>query len=383
MRRRALFISPIDMRERNGMMQREHQTLEILCELYHGDVDVLSLGAAPEKVREWLACAGLNASVLEGAYPFFAYLNTCVWYGGGVILCNKLHWTKRFRFYCCTPLPKRWIERYTKIVCYYPWAHRLLRLERAGAKVVVDLGDVMADRHERVGACRWISLASGDERAVIESPSQCIAISGFDVDELRRLYGIELPVAPFAPARYSELTALADGERPARVGFMGAPSYLNENILRLLADRNFLGCISKAGIDLVVAGGICESAPRLVLQGLRDAGVRIMGRIRSITEFYGNVAAVLNPVGPSTGVKIKSVETLMAGRSLITTRWGADASLRNAFGPQICCIDWPIDARSLGELAVRVVNSSMDANVAAAVAYAEGATQALRTVLSA
>jgi hypothetical protein len=379
---RALYVSPMGLNVNNGMLQRQRQTLSAMCGLYEGAVDVLSLAASPTSMRRWLGEIGLAATVLDGVYARLARLNTAAWYGGGVILCNRLRWVDRFRFPLHTPLPKSWIDRYSTILCYYPWAHCLLRLGRGGRKVVVDLGDVMAERHERIGIRRWISLDTRDERAILESGSRCVAISEDDALEFRRLYGVTMPVLPFSPADSERLMALADAERPARVGFIGAPNFQNEEILRLLATPAFLDGLAKGGVELIVAGSICESVEATTLAALRRGGARVLGCVGSLESFYRQVAAVLNPVGPSTGVKIKSVETLMTGRSLITTRWGADSSLRDAFGSQVNYVNWPIDAQELCTLTIDVVRAATTSRAGAAHAYAESSKRALHTLLT-
>jgi hypothetical protein len=366
----------------NGMMQRQHQMLEALCALHSGAVDILSLGAAPVAMRQWLLNAGLRARVLGGAYQLFARMNASAWYIGGVILCNKLRWTKRFRFPLLTPLPRAWIKRYNIVVCYYPWAHRLLALERAGRKTIIDMGDVMANRHERIGTRRWITMDARDEGAILESQSRCVAITEDDAAEFKRIYGVRLPVVSFAPPAHAELITLPPSIGPSRVGFMGAPSYLNEEILRVLAAPEFLNCIAKADIELVVAGGICDTADLRTIDALKGGGAHIVGRVNSTVDFYKEVAVVLNPIGPSTGVKVKSVETLIAGRLLITTRWGADSGLRHAFPEQIAFIEWPIDPRVLGNLTVSVVRGHHPIDKRAALDYAAHSKETLRRVLS-
>lgn len=378
---RALFVSPIDMHQHNGMSEGQVQLLQMLCGIYE-QVDLLSLGALPSAARRWISLQGLRVRTLDGPFAWISALNSIAWYGGGSILCNKLRWIDRFHFPIRTPLPRAWINRYDAIVCYYAWAHRLLRLERAGRKVIVDTGDVMADRHERIGARRWITLRANDERAVLESGSRCIAVSRDDAAEFKRLYGVQVPVLQFLPPSYPELMAISAREKPRRVGFMGAPSYVNEEILRLLAQPEFLDRLSKAGIELVVAGGICKTVNPAVLDALRQGGARVLGRVPSTLLFYEQISAVLNPVGPSTGVKIKSVEALMAGRTLVTTRWGADENLRMAFANQIVSIVWPIDAGDLAEIVVRILsaNASSSEN-AAAKNYAESSAKILRSLL--
>ena len=377
---RALYISPIDMRQSNGMSQLQKQLLGMLGSMYES-VDILSLGASPAGARRWLFDEDLTATVIEGIFAQLAWLNCMAWYGGGVILCNRLRWIDRFSFPLKTPLPISWFDRYAVIVCFYPWAHRLLKLERAGRKVIVCTGDVMADRHERIGTRRWITLTGRDERATLESESRSLAVSEDDAAEFKRLYGVQMPALRFLPPACSELVCLATGRRSARVGFLGAPSFVNEEILELLSQPGFLGCLAKEGIELVVAGGICNTVQPEVLHALERGGARVLGPIASAVDFYAQVGAVLNPVGPSTGVKIKSVEALMAGRGLITTRWGAEESLRAAFPGQVTYIEWPIDASILAELTVKVVRDAKPADPAAAEKYATQSNEILRSLL--
>ena len=334
------------------MAQLQHQLLAALCSIYGDSVDLLSLGAPVTTAQRWLDEKGLRVNVVHGVFPLLAYLNATLWYGGGAVLCNKLRCIDRFYFPLRTPLPRSWVDRYSVIVCYYPWAHRLLRLDRAGGKVVVDMGDIMADRHERVGTRRWITMAVKDEKAVFHSGAKCIAVSAADAEEFEKLYGVRPDVVNFVPPESQELIALAAQERPQSVGFMGAPSHVNEAILGLLAHPEFLECLRQAGIQFVVAGGICHTADPSVLRALESGGARILGRVPSTVDYYRQIGVTLNPVGPSTGVKIKSIETLVAGRTLITTQWGVDASLYRTFPGQIAYTDWPVDPKALARLTV-------------------------------
>lgn len=379
---RVLFVSPIDMQADNGMARRQQQLLDALCGIYSGSVDVLSLAASFVKSSIWLRDKGFQVNLLWGIYPFVARWNATAWYGCGVILCNKLRWIDRFYFPLRTPLPQSWFRRYDLILCFYPWLHRLLSLERGGKKVIVDTGDIMADRHERTGARRWISMNSKDENAVLKSGGRCLAISQDDADEFRQLYGVQLPVVSFVPPDYAELLKIASHKRPPRVGFMGAPSYVNEEILRALSDPCFLKYLSTNGIELLIAGGICRTAAPSVLAALERGGAKILGRISSTIDYYRQISVTVNPVGPSTGVKIKSVETLVAGCSLITTRWGADAVLAAAFPGQITYVEWPVDAKKLGEVCVDAVRSSNPSDRDTAKEYIQNTTCALKEMLS-
>ena len=380
-RARALFISPIDMFAENGMAHGQHQLLSALCSVYGDSVDLLSAGASPKKARQWLRNAGIQVNLVRGLFPALVRLNTMLWYGGGVILCNKLRIIDRFYFPIRTPLPRSWIDRYDVIVCYYAWHYCLLKLDRLAEKVIVDTGDVMADRHERIGVRRSISLASDDERSVLQSHSRCLAVSQDDIDEFERMYGVRPRLLSFVPSDHAKLVQLASGDMPPRLGFMGAPSYVNEEILRLLSTPTFLNRLRDANIEFLIAGGICDTIDQNVLRSLAKSGARVLGRVRSTAEYYAQIAATVNPVGPSTGVKIKSVETLIAGRALITTRWGADSALVAAFPGQVAYIDWPTDPDILADACIAAVRAAGPGKQAAAEAYILNATRLLRESL--
>ncbi len=370
------------MKSENGMSKRQHQVLSALCSEYGEAVDLLALGAPVKRARRWLSERGLPVRVLSGAYPLMARLNTALWYGMGVLLCNRLRIIDHFRFLLRTPLPRQWIDRYETIVCYYAWPFHLLGLARAGDKVVVDAGDLMADRHERIGRRRWVSLSVADEAAALRPQSQCLAISEDDALEIEQRYKAQPKVLAFVPPEHAALVSLANTQLPPRIGFLGAPSYVNEQVVQLLAEAPFLDALRAAGVELVIAGGICETVDRSLLHALMRGGARVLGRVHSLVEYYRQIGATVNPVGPSTGAKIKSIETLVAGRGLITTRWGADAALAAAFPGQVQYADWPVSPAQLAQLCIRAVGNGRLGNQAASVAYVRRAAQAFQELLT-
>lgn len=352
---RVLYVSPMVMTVDNGMMQRQHQWLQALCEAFPGRVDFLSLGSSPASASKWVKERGMNITVLGGLFAYVAWLNAMAWYYGSAVLCNKLRLVDSFRFSVHTPIPNHWLRRYRKIVCYYAWNYHLLDLKRAGTRVLIDLGDIMADRHARLGVRRWISLTKCDELAVIIGPASCAAISYSDRDEFARLYGAQLPLIPFVPPNSDALLSLGPPVHKRTIGFIGAPSYLNEEILKLLACEEFLSALRQADVDLLVAGGICRTAHPELLNRLRAGGATVIGFVADIRDFYRSTSVIINPVGPSTGVKIKSVEALMASRGLVTTQWGSDCTLEEAFPGQIKTIAWPINSANLADACIDLI----------------------------
>lgn len=106
--RQALLISPIDMRQNNGMAQLQAQLLQGLCSLYNS-VDLLSLGARPAAASRWLCTMGsrqmclkvhlLSLHPLTALYGMAAELFYAISYTGltafiflCVLRCHVLGW---------------------------------------------------------------------------------------------------------------------------------------------------------------------------------------------------------------------------------------------------------------------------------------------------
>lgn len=353
---RVLYISPLELASNNGMMQRQVQMIQFLASRHPNQIDFLSLGSSPRRAERWSEELGLNFHVKRGWFAGLARLNAWAWYVGNVIFCNKLNLYSNFKLFWRTRLLRRTAARYSAIYCYYPWGFLLLGLDRFGDKVVVDHGDVMALRHERIGTKRWISLSLDAEASILNSKARCLAISQGDHDEFARLYGRNLPVVPFIPAELDTLASIPLDALPPSVGYLAALGYQNEEVIKALASEAFLSVLATKGLRLTVAGGICQAiAPKLRAAIERGNG-RILGCVPRVQDFYRQVAVILNPVGPSTGVKIKSVEALVSGRKLVTTPFGVDSDLLEAFGSQITLIQWPIDPHELALAALEAMD---------------------------
>jgi hypothetical protein len=377
---RALFIGPVDDRASNGMTQHQATLLAEMASAFDR-LDVLSLFASPPRAKAWIERGGISADVLSGPFAQTARANALLWQAAGTLLACKLGWTRHFPFLMTTPLPAAMARRYDRIFCYYPWGVILLGLKRFGDAVAVNLGDVMADRHARIGMRRWISLSPADERRIVRASVRNAAISRFDADEFLRLYGVALPVIPSVPPHHRDLTRLASERRPRAAGFFASgANAINIATLEAVAAPQFLETLRAAGIGFVLGGSICQDAPHGLLSALKQGGAQVLGRVPSPVDFYRAVGAMVAPVGPSSGLKMKSVETLLAGRALITTHWGSDAVF-DGFGGQVFILQWPPDPGVMAQTVIAALADTASDRSAAAQRYVEEALAALERQL--
>ena len=68
-------------------------------------------------------------------------------------------------------------------------------------------------------------------------------------------------------------------------------------------------------VELVIAGDVAEGLQRLLSTDL--PGVRYLGKVARVEDFYAEIDIAINPVRFGSGIKIKSIEALWYGRPLI------------------------------------------------------------------
>jgi hypothetical protein len=333
----------------NGMMCRQNQLLDYLSTCC-GDasVDVLAVADNPSSFQRRLGSDGLRCQVLSLPKQKSKQTLYRIWLLFNQLLSAKAGMLPDFYTPSLLPIHKSFANGYDLIVCFYPWLYILLGLDRFGPKVVVDTGDVMGGRYKRIGFRRWISISKHDERRILRSNARCIAISEIDRDAFIKEYDVELPIVPYLPRNHCDLAALsAQSVDVRRVGFFAARGALNAKTLADVLLEPVVSGLAVRGAKLVLAGGVCNelSPSQKALCG--RWGVEVMGYVKSEIDFYKQVDVCLNPVGPSTGMKIKSVEALLAGRVLVATEWGSDGTLERVFKGGIRRLQWPLNHSEL------------------------------------
>jgi len=187
---------------------------------------------------------------------------------------------------------------------------------------LIDTHDVLHERAERfraAGAEIPVEVDANDEAAALACYDAILAIQARDAHTLRALvpdrpvlvvpHGIPLPDAP--PARRPG---------PIRLGFLGGRDESNHAALVWFLDHIWEPLASEHGDDVVLAigGQICRRWTR------RAPGLRVVGPVDAIGDFWREVDIALNPVRFGSGLKIKNVEALAYGRPLVTSPIGAE-----------------------------------------------------------
>ena len=109
----------------------------------------------------------------------------------------------------------------------------------------------------------------------------------------------------------------AEGE--LRVGFVGALNVVNvANMTRFVEVFAKYRQIHTAPMTIDIAGEVCAQLDAT------DSGVRLLGRVRSLDDFYDGIDVIVAPMMLSTGLKIKVAEALAHGKAIVSTSNGFD-----------------------------------------------------------
>jgi len=354
--RRIAFLSAVDVTVRNGNLQRQLQVLRQLTHDQTNLVFIISLQSTPAKMRDWLEQERLHAQVIDTLRAGFARVWYILWYYSNSLFCTRF---KFIKFFQIPPFPFEVLDKdISHALSFYLWPACIIGLQRRKkwyGRLTIDLNDVMGDRHSRTGHHSWISINPVLESQILRNPGiDCVAITPDDADLFNTAYGVRPRVWPFFPSEsFCKLPIAVN--RPRAIGYFAAKNTQNIEIISFLIEHNIVKAWVDLGLIVVLAGSGCDSLPDNFRRNFIAQGGELIGRVKSVEEFYGRVQVALNPIGPSTGVKIKSVEALVYGCNLVTSPWGTDSLLNEFFGDHLHVISWPLNAAELvkaGMLAV-------------------------------
>lgn len=130
-----------------------------------------------------------------------------------------------------------------------------------------------------------------------------------------------------------------DGPEGLVFGFIGSNNKNNEKCLKIVRSEWWPRIISRnPDAVLLLAGGVCRAQEAVSLEEAYPDSVRRLGFVDRVSDFYAAVHAMLSPIAVQGGLNFKSVESLVAGRPLLTNGLGS-----KCIGPELegVCIVGP------------------------------------------
>ncbi|MBK1612417.1 hypothetical protein CKO44_02920 [Rubrivivax gelatinosus] len=321
-RGRVLFVTPCTISGYAGNIARFRQTIALLSRDH--EVEFLSLvepiGRNAGKLAGWGARPCRLPLVLQNslriAYKSIYLLNRLLVEGG---------FASAYRFgafdmvgRALLALVPGW-RRYDMVFTNYVWTAR--PWARAATTTVIDLHDIHANRHERLGAKVWVTLRPEDERQRIEESDVSLAIAWAEYQTLRARHGdIKVRFMPYWPTEAPQ----RDGHREPVAVFLASANQVNADALDNLRLSGVVEILVNLGARIRVCGAVCSTPQALSLQQAFPQAVELLGVVDDLGSTLNSAALGINLAGPSTGLKIKTVDYLHAGLKVIATAHGSD-----------------------------------------------------------
>lgn len=179
---------------------------------------------------------------------------------------------------------------------------------------VIETQDILTDRNAAMAklgiATDWHSLSAADEARSLNRADVLLAIQHAEADYFRRLADPRVRVLTVRHLIAPKAVPLTASK--GCVGIIASDNPINARSVLWFIDTVF-SRLTAAGIDitLVLAGSIC----RLVQPDGRP--IELLGEIANTDDFYRQVAVTVNPTIGGTGLKIKTIEAMSAGRGVI------------------------------------------------------------------
>jgi hypothetical protein len=177
------------------------------------------------------------------------------------------------------------------------------------ARKVVYTHDVFSDLRERTGST-WMTTSPREEGAALDRADHVLSIQETESVFLRGLTSTPVTTAwsPVEPA------PTPSAGKTRNLLFLGGTLRWNVEGIRAFARE--AGPLIHARLPefkLVVGGGVCASVADLADLPF----VELVGRVDALEGFYARGSVCLNPVSTGTGLKIKSIEAMARGKTLL------------------------------------------------------------------
>ena len=221
-------------------------------------------------------------------------------------------------------------EGYRHVIVNYGWMTGMIDAVREASPNVVwicDTHDVQflrASTLDRTGPRLWVDREAEMEAelSALRKYDAVLAISESDGAQFARHLPDKRVLVTRPGFDYARLEIPSNPARPPfRFGFIGWSMAANVMSLELIREEWWpeIRRVS-LGSRLTVAGTVCERVRSSRFS--KEQGIDLIGFVPTLGSFYRDVDIVLNPVLVQGGLNFKSVETLMAGRLLITNSLG-------------------------------------------------------------
>ncbi|MCM2370257.1 glycosyltransferase [Aporhodopirellula aestuarii] len=209
---------------------------------------------------------------------------------------------------------------------YVVWSHLLdgVADRKRCFRAIVDTHDLLHQRQQeftRRGHRHWISVSKDEEVAALQNFDLILATQAEEAESIREMVPRrEVIVVGYLPGNGAGIRRTNRGtpqkNRPWRFAFIASDNAANFDGILWFLNECWDEIFRLTQAELVIAGDVADVLRREMPADRR--GVRCLGKVLSLEDFYAEIDIAINPVHFGSGVKIKSIEAIGFGKPLVT-----------------------------------------------------------------
>ena len=217
---------------------------------------------------------------------------------------------------------------YDLAITNYPWMSAVFDRIHAYTRKVLLTHDSFVDRNKRMLAqgypeSGWISIDQEGERLACERSDVVVAMQEHEAAGFRTLVDPER-VEVIGPIFDRVEIAHPEPGGKLRIGYFGSSNWVNEQNLGAYLKHWAEDDELRSKSEIIIGGGVCETLKDFVPASLLSkVNPTMVGRVRTPGDFFSRCDLIINPERGGTGIKIKTLEALAHGCSIITTSGGS------------------------------------------------------------
>lgn len=212
-------------------------------------------------------------------------------------------------------------RKYDFVLIHYIWMTALVRFIPSSNKTILYTHDKFTDRHlmlARSGiAPTWFSISKDGEATALNRVDVVLATQEDEAAYFRQITSNPVFVIGSLQALRRRPPLALGANHPLTVGYAGSDNPGNRRSLELL-----LAAIDKHPELNARTFRIMLAGPISLNSTFRRDYVATLGFLREVDDLYRQVDLMINPSVGGSGLKIKSIEALSNGMTLLSTRDG-------------------------------------------------------------
>lgn len=207
------------------------------------------------------------------------------------------------------------------VVCdYVVWASLLEPFPRGRRpfRAIVNTHDLLHARaaaFHRRGEEHWLQIDRAEEAAALRAFDGVLAIQPDEAETMRRMApDAQVLVAGHCPPLAASTAAAepAAATRANAFGFLGSANRPNADGIQWFLEACWPQIRRSSGWRLLIAGAVADQ-----IQASDAAGVELLGPVDDLAGFYRRIDVFVNPVRFGSGLKIKTIEAVAAGKPVV------------------------------------------------------------------